>query len=331
MAISTRDSKISSILYGQEILKLEAEAILRLSELLDENFDKAIETIMSLSPEGRVIVSGIGKAGFIAMKISATLASTGIPSFFLHPAEAVHGDLGRYTKKDMALILSNSGGTSEIVKIIPHIKLIGCPIISITCNGDSALSRHSDVVIKTGSLQEAGPLGLAPTTSTTVMLALGDALAMALLNKRSLTKEQFRMNHPGGSLGRSLMLVSEIMRTDNEHCVVSEKLPTREVLHRITCTEGRPGAAALVDDEGKLSGIFTDGNLRRHLEGKTDFLDKPISEIMTRSPKVVAPDKLAEEAFRIMKEHRIDQVLVVDDDNRPIGIVDIQEFISNRL
>ncbi len=311
-------------------MSLEGNAVLSLTSAIDDSFAHAVETILAMSSEGRVIVSGIGKAGFIAMKISATFASTGVPSFFLHPAEAVHGDLGRYTKQDVALLLSNSGETDELIRIIPHIKRMGCPIISLTAQGGSNLARYSDITLTIGKLREAGPLGLAPTTTTTTMLALGDALAMAVLNQKDFTKEQFAFFHPGGEIGRSLLTVQEVMRTGEENCIVHENVRVREMLHSITNTKGRPGAASVVHSDGTLAGVYTDGQLRRDLEQGADFLDFPASKVMTAKPKTILPDKLADEAMQLMSEFKIDQLIVIDESNKPIGLIDIQDLVSIR-
>jgi len=320
----------TTIAYGRAILAHEAEAILSLSRSLDERFHHAVSMLLDLPPNGRVIVSGVGKAGFIAQKISATFASIGIPSFFLHPAEAIHGDLGRYSEGDIALVFSKSGETPEIVRVLPAIKRFGCPLISVTGNDRSSLGRHSDAVLALGELSESGPLGLAPTTSTTAMLAVGDALAMAVLDRRGISKEQFAALHPGGHLGHSLKLVSEVMRQGDSHCVVPETMLTREVLHRITITRGRPGASAIVGADGTLSGVYTDGDLRRCLDKRSNFLEAPISELMTRTPKVVKPGQLVEEALRVMTQFKIDQLIVVDDQQRPVGLVDIQDLVEVR-
>ncbi len=322
--------KKSSIFTARKILADEARAIEAISELIDQQFDHAVESILGMSKEGRVIVSGMGKAGFIAMKISATLASTGVPSFFLHPAEALHGDLGRYTAKDIALILSNSGTTAEILKILGAIKQVGCPIITITGNPESELARHSDIVLKIGALEETGPLGLAPTTSTTAMLALGDALAMAILEQQNFSKEQFAFYHPGGNLGRSLMLVSELMHSAEDMAIVPTTMKTRDVLHRMISVNKRLGAASVVDNAGKLIGIVTDGDLRRQLDKGIEFLELPVESIMTRNPKTVEISKLCGEALRIMKKHKIDELVVVDSTDKPVGMVDIQDLVEIR-
>lgn len=310
---------------GREILSLEAKAIESVASILDEHFEHAVQLIAGIGPGGRVVLSGIGKAGFIAMKISATFASLGIPSFFLHPAEAIHGDLGRYTKGDIALIVSNSGETPEILRILPQIKRVGCSIISLTATSESNLGKHSDVVVAIGKIEEAGPLGLAPTTTTTAMLALGDALAMTVMHMRGFSKEQFARYHPGGSLGRALTLVSEVMREGDANCVVDQDMKAGDVLHRMSGTKGRPGAASIVNKQGQLVGIFTDGDLRRCLDQRGNFLELPIRELMGKNPKSIAPDKLIDEALRIMNEFQIDQLVVIDDKHIPVGLIDIQD------
>lgn len=323
------DQKAKDILsYGKSIVGLEAEAVNSICGLIDSSFETAVKMILSIPSTGRVIVSGIGKAGFIGMKISATLASTGTPSFFLHPAEAVHGDLGRYAKDDIALILSNSGETPEILRILPSIKRVGCPIISITGSRSSTLAKHSEATLLIGKVDEVGPLGLAPTTSTTVMLALGDALAMTVLNQRGFSKEEFAQYHPGGALGRKLMTVAEAMRQGDEHAVARDNLLCKEVIHIISATKGRPGAAAIVNGEGKLVGVFTDGDLRRCLDLNINFLNEPISKYMGRSPKTCNASQLVEEALHLMSQFKIDQLLVTDEENRPIGTLDIQDVLS---
>lgn len=326
MKADSRSPSLSILEYARSVLKAEAQAIVDLE--IGEQFEKAVEIILGISPANRLIVSGMGKASFIAMKISATFASTGIPSFFLHPAEAAHGDLGRYTKGDVALFVSNSGETAEMLFVIPHIKRIGCPIIAITGNPASTLASHSDIVLSIGKVVEAGPHGLAPTTSTTAMLALADALSMTVFSRQDYSKERFALYHPGGSLGASLLPVSEVMRRDDQNCVVPENLTAREVLHSITSTKGRPGAASIVDGSGVLVGVFTDGNLRRCLEKGSDFLDKPISEVMTRNPKTISGDKLAPEALLLLSQFKIDQIIVVDSAGHPIGMVDIQDLVD---
>ncbi len=319
----------SDVIYGRSIIRDEIAALTAVAEHLDDRFSAAVESMLSLKPGARIVVSGMGKAGFVGMKISATLSSIGFPSFFLHPADAIHGDLGRFTKDDLALLLSNSGETGEIIRLLPVLKQLGAHVVSITRSKSSTLATHSDTVIETGVFPEAGPLGLAPTTSTTVMLALGDALAMALVKRRGFSREEFAVFHPGGDLGRSLMLVSEMMRSGDSHCVVHHSTITKKALHAITETKGRPGACAVVDDNGVIVGVFTDGNLRRYLEGDSaDFLEKPIGSICSRNPITIRPERLAQEACRIIQERQIDQLIVVNDQNIPVGLVDIQDLLA---
>jgi arabinose-5-phosphate isomerase len=260
------------------------------------------------------------------MKLSATLASLGIPSYFVHPSEAVHGDLGRYHPHDIALFVSNSGETSEILRIIPAVKGRGCVIISLTADANSSLGRASDIVLTIGRVEESAPLGIAPTTSTTVLLALGDALSMAVASRHGITRQSYAQFHPGGDIGRNLMTVREIMRTGEEHCIVRETLTAREVLRQYISTPGRPGAATVVDDAGVLVGIFTDGDLRRRLYEGIEFLEEQVASVMGRSPKTVRPSQLAREALNLLVTYEIDQVIVVDDHHRPVGLVDIQDL-----
>ena len=316
---------------AREIIRLEAAALESVAQLLGQEFDECVKLILSSPSDTRIIVSGMGKAGYVGMKFSATLASLGLPSFFLHPADAVHGDLGRCTKHDIAIILSNSGETPEIVRLLPILKRIGVRVISITAIKNSTLGSHSDLTLQLGKLSEADPLGLAPTTTTTAMLALSDALAITLSVERGATPQEFALYHPGGSLGRSLMLVSHIMRVGDQNCIVHLKNSTSEVIHAISSTRRRPGAAAIVDDSGELVGVFTDGNLRLCLESGSGFLSEPIERVMSKKPKTVRADQLAEEAARVMQEHEIDQVIVIDEDRKPIGLVDVQDLLAHGI
>jgi arabinose-5-phosphate isomerase len=311
--------------YAKSVLKEESDAIVALSDRLDDNFEHATKLILSLLSHGHLITSGMGKGGIIAQKVSATFASIGVPSFFLHPAEAVHGDIGRFTKLDIALVFSNSGETEEILRMIPAIKRIGCPIISVTATSESSLAKHSDINITLGKTTEAGPLAMAPTTSTTAMLALGDALAMTVLAQKGLTKEEYAFYHPGGSLGRALLTVDEIMRVGDELCLVEPQMLCVDVLKKITSTKNRPGAALVVDQSNKLVGIFTDGDLRRLLSKSVDFLKQPVQEVMGTNPKTILKGKLLSEAARVLTEHSIDQLAVIDKTGQAIGLIDIQD------
>lgn len=314
--------------YVREVLDAEIRALREVSARLDPvRVTQAVELLLNC--KGRVIVTGVGKAGIIGQKISATLASTGTPSYSVHPIEAIHGDLGRILGEDLVLFLSNSGET-EVVELLPYVKQVGAKSICITGDGASTLGRHCDVVIDMGPIEEACPLGLAPSASTTAMLGIGDALALAVARKRKFNKEEYAMYHPGGELGRKLMPVEKIMRT-GERCPSAHADATvRDALQRITGTVGRAGAVCVVDDEDRLVGIFTDGDLRRRLLQGADFLTRPISAVMTSNPKRVVAGSLATEAGRIMKENRIDELPVVDASGKLLGIIDVQDLLEAR-
>ena len=313
---------------AKKVLKIEGTAILALAKNLDKNFEKAIDFLTKI--KGRVIVTGMGKPGFIAQKISATLSSTGTPSLYLHPAEALHGDLGRVTKDDCLLVFSNSGETEEIVKLLPIIKKIGAHLIAIVGNTKSTLAKNADFILNTFVKKEACSLGLAPTTSTTAMLAMGDALCVTLLDRKGFKEKDFAFFHPGGALGKKLLLkVEDIMRTGLSSPVVGENAKVRDVLVKIT--KARAGSASVVDKSGALSGIFTDGDLRRHLDGKVNIANKKIKEIMTKSPTTIKKDKLAAEAFQILRSKKIDEIPVVDEKGRPVGLLDVQDILKAGL
>jgi arabinose-5-phosphate isomerase len=274
----------------------------------------------------------MGKAGLVGQKISATLASTGSPSFFLHPAEALHGDLGRLRETDLLLALSNSGETEEVNVVIGGARRIGARVIALTGRADSTLGRHADCVLEIGRVEEACPMKLAPTASTTAMLALGDALAMVVLGERGFSKEDYARFHPLGALGRKLMKVREVMRQGAELPLVPAGTRITDVLLTMSRTKGRPGAALVVAPDGTLAGLFTDGDLRRLLEpGDAARLADPVDEVMTRRPKVAHPDQLLEEAERLLREHKLDQVPVVDDAGRPVGLLDVQDLLTARV
>ena len=313
---------------GRSIVTDESTALAQLAEILDENFVTAAELILELKNNGHVIVSGMGKAGLIGSKISATFSSIGIPSFCLHPAEALHGDLGRFTKQDLALIISNSGETDEIIQMIQAVKKIGCPIVAITNSNNNTLAQHATVTIPIGQQAETGKLGLAPTTSTIKMLAVGDALAMAILEERNLSAQDFAFYHPAGNLGRMLIKTSEIMRQGENLCIVKESEIVSDVIKSYSSTKGRPGAAIVVNDKGILAGVFTDGDLRRLLDNDLELLTQSISKVMSSKPKVIGSDTLAVEASQILTSNKIDQVIVVDNENHPVGLIDIQDVIG---
>ncbi len=311
--------------FARKVLELEARAVGSLVNRLDENFQRAIDLVFNCS--GRVVVTGIGKAGIVGQKVSATLASTGTPSYWLHPAEARHGDLGRVVKEDVVLAFSNSGQT-EVVLLLPHVKKIGAKVIAVTGDRESTLALHSDVVLDIGKVEEPCHLGLAPSASSTAMLALGDALALTVFKKRDLSKEDFAAYHPGGELGKKLLTVDMVMRTGDGNPVTSESTPVIEALKPMTYTKGRPGAVSVVDLDGRLCGFFTDGDLRRQLQKGQDFLNRPIGEVMTRGPKTVKTGSLAADVYRIHREYKIDQLPVVDDKGVPVGIVDVQDLLD---
>lgn len=322
--------KTSPLEIAQKVLAHEADAIRTAQNFLDNSFTSAVELIGKISDSGRLVATGLGKAGIIAQKISATLASTGQPSYFLHPSDAMHGDLGRFSREDIVLVLSKSGTTEEIVKLIPFVKRIGCKIIAMTGGTDSPLAKYSDIVLPIGTITEAGDHAIAPTASTTVMLALGDALALAVQADKDLSKQDFAEHHPGGAIGKALLTVGELMRSGSENCIVSSDVIVRDALKAITTTPGRPGAAAIVDKSGKLVGVFTDGNLSRGLAEHENILEMNISDLMGKTPKTITADKLAEEALQKMTQHKIDQLIVVDNDNKPIGLIDIQDLTVTR-
>ncbi|MBN2145615.1 MAG: KpsF/GutQ family sugar-phosphate isomerase, partial [Candidatus Aureabacteria bacterium] len=255
-----------------------------------------------------------------------TLASTGTPSFFMHPAEAMHGDLGMLRKEDVVILLSYSGETEEITRLLPMLKVVGSKTIAITKNRSSTLGKNADIVLELGSLEEACPMGLAPTTSTTAMLALGDALAIVLLKIRHFDEKQYAFFHPGGSLGKKLLTVKDLMRTDERCPILSEERPVKEVM--LAVSSARAGSAIIVSSEGKLVGVFTDGDLRRHLNRSLVFIDGPVSEVMTRNPKYVEESVYALEAVGIMKEFMIGELPVVDQDKIPLGLLDLKDLVN---
>lgn len=312
-----------------EVIRLEAETIASLTQHLDQRFEDAVGLILACN--GMVIVTGVGKARLVGAKLSATLASTGTPSIALHPTEALHGDLGRIRRDDVVLVLSNSGETDEIKQLLPFVRRNGASVIVMTGNPDSSLAKLADCVLDIGRVGEACPLGLAPTASTSAMMALGDALAMVVLSERGFSREEFARYHPAGALGRGLMKVHEVMRHGDELPLVPAGTKVVEVILTMSRTPGRPGAALITGADGKLLGIFTDGDLRRLLEtGDTSRLEAPVDEFMGRSPKTVPPDALVDEAEGLRREHKIDQVAVVDGDGRPVGLLDVQDLLDTR-
>ncbi len=313
---------------ARRVLDCASDAVAALGNMLDGAFSEAVDLLLR-SP-GRVIVSGMGKSGHVARKIAATLASTGTPSHFVHPAEASHGDLGAVTRADALLILSNSGETSELKDLITFAKRFSVPLIGVAGRADSALLRAADVALLLPQVREACPMGLAPTTSTTLMLVLGDALAIALMERRGFTPDQYRELHPGGSLGKSLLRVGDIMHGKEDLPLVGEETPLRDAVQ--VMTEKRFGCAGVVDDKGRLVGIFTDGDLRRAVGRITDTAR--IAEFMTRAPKIAAPADLAAQAVALMNCHNINVLFVIapsDGAQRPIGILHLHDCLRAGL
>jgi arabinose-5-phosphate isomerase len=313
---------------ARKVLAIEADAVSALGARLDERFLDAIGLILACP--GRVVVSGVGKSGHIARKIASTMASTGTPAFFLHAAEASHGDLGMITRDDVVLAISNSGQSDELLTIIPLIKRQGAKLIAMTGNPDSALARESDVHLDARVAQEACPLNLAPTASTTAALALGDALAVALLDARGFDEQDFARAHPGGALGRRLLThVSDVMRTGEDIPSVPEGASFFDVL--LEMSRKGMGMAAVVDSERKVVGIFTDGDLRRTLERKLDLRSLKVTDIMKREPRTIAPRKLAAEAVELMERHKISQLLVVSDAGELVGALNTHDLLQAKV
>ncbi len=320
--------KASVLSRARKVLQIERDALDRLARNVDGRFEKAIDLLDRCV--GRVVVTGMGKPGFVGQKISATFSSLGVPSLWLHPAEAAHGDLGRVTGQDVVIALSHSGETDEILHLLPVLKRIGAKLIAVTGNPRSRLTRQADVVLDTFVKEEASPWGLVPTASTTAMLALGDALAVALSEKQGFTSKDFAALHPGGNLGKRLNLrVEDLMRTGEGHPVVKESDRVQKVL--LVITEARAGSACVTDRRGRLSGIFTDGDLRRHAEADLQILRRKVSEVMTRDPKTLPVGHLAVEALKILKAYRIDEIPVVDARRKPVGLLDIQDLLKAGL
>lgn len=309
---------------GKRTVSMEIEAINKLTDRVDQAFIDACRLILEC--KGRTIVTGMGKSGHIANKIAATLASTGSPSFFVHPGEASHGDLGMITKNDVVIAISNSGSSGEIVTLLPLLKRLGIPLISMAGKADSPLAQQSDVHLDISVDCEACPLDLAPTSSTTVTLVMGDALAVALLEARGFTAEDFAFSHPGGALGRRLLLkVGDIMHADQELPVVKENTPLTEAL--IEMTEKGLGITTVLDSNHKLCGVFTDGDLRRVIDQKIDINQAVIKDVMSSNPCCINQQMLAAEALGVMEKRSITAVIVTDDNHQPIGIIHMHDIL----
>ena len=314
---------------ADRVLTYAADALSALAAALDGEFIRAIDTV--LAAKGRVIVSGMGKSGHIARKLAATLSSTGTPAYYVHPAEASHGDLGAITRQDVVVMLSWNGETAELADLISYAKRFRIPLIGIASNSESTLMQAADIKLLLPRAPEACPNGLAPTTSTTMMLALGDALAVALMERRGFSRDQYRDLHPGGSLGRALIRVADLMHSGAEIPLAREDATMREVL--IVMAERRFGCVGLTDAKGALTGIITDGDLSRHIDGD-DFLNHKAVDVMTRNPKVIAPGQLAVEALAFMNENKITRLFVLDagdKSRKPVGILHIHDCLRAGL
>lgn len=326
MAGASPSNPEGDIAYGREILRLEAQAIEAQVDLVGPAFARAVELVLSCA--GHVVTTGMGKSGIIAQKISATLASTGTPSFYLHPAEAIHGDIGRVSARDVVVALSNSGTTEEVKRLIPSVKRLGAALVAMTANPESELGKHADCLLLLPQRAEACPIQMAPTTSTTAQLALGDALAMTVARRRNFTREEFALFHPGGALGRKLIKVAELMRPAAEVAATRCGVTTRQALLTAGGLGRRPGALVITDERGTLAGLLTDGDVRRAVLKDPGFLDRPIDEVMTRRPKHTRHDELAANAWHVMNEGNFDELPVVDEAGRYVGLLDVQDLLE---
>ncbi len=312
---------------AKRVLQIEAEAVLALADRINGNFTQAVEIMLACS--GRVVITGMGKSGLICQKIASTMASTGTPAFFLHPAEGIHGDLGMLMKGDVVIAVSNSGETEEITRILPVIKRMGLPLIAMSGKPGSTLARAGDVYLDISVKEEACPLGLAPTASTTATLAMGDALAVALLLQRGFREEDFALFHPGGALGKRLLLrVEDLTHSGRDIPLVPAGRTVKEALFEITSK--KLGITGVTDEAGNLAGVFTDGDLRRSLEKGYEILGRPIAELMTRNPKRILRSNLAAKALQKMEEHTITSLFVfeAEESTAPVGIIHLHDLLK---
>ncbi len=316
---------INYIEEAKRVIREESDALKILSENLPENFESAIETIYM--SEGRLVVVGIGKSGHIGRKISSTMSSLGQKSFFVHPSEAHHGDLGMIDPRDIILFISYSGESQELFPVIEYTKRIGCKTISITKNNESKLARNTDIILRLPDIKEACPLGIAPTVSSTMTLALGDAMSISLLSKRGFTKEQFKMLHPGGQIGQNLMFSYDIMHKNDELPIIKSGSSMKEAI--ISMTMYSLGCVGIVDHNNKLDGIITDGDLRRNMSN--DLLTKKVDDIMTKNPISISKNILANEVLHMMEEKKITCVFVVDEKKQPIGVIHLHDILRKKI
>ncbi len=312
----------------KETLLIEANTLLEAAENISEDLQKIVETILHC--KGKLVVTGVGKSGLIGAKMAATFASTGTPSFFLHPTEAMHGDLGMIGKGDVVLAISYSGESAELSSILPHVKRFNIPLIGMTKNNESTLGRYSDLLMKIDVSREACPLDIAPTSSTTLTLALGDALAVCLMKARDFRKEDFASFHPGGSLGRQLFVkVSDLMRTKNLP-VIGMKTPVKEAI--VTISEGRLGTVLLVDNDGKFAGLISDGDIRRALMDERFSLEQPASSFATLNPKTIDnPSMLASDALILVEKYKIQLLVVLDDEKKILGVLHLHDLVEKGI
>lgn len=326
---SKHNTMLNLIDIFKDVLFKESEAIRKAAQKVNDQVIKAINIILESS--GRVVISGMGKSGLIGRKISATLSSTGTPSFFLHPAEALHGDLGMVTDKDVMLLISKSGETDELIRLIPYLRRIGAKIISLVGNLDSTIAKLSDVAIDISVEREACPLNLAPTSSTTVTLAFGDALAISLLEAKGFKEKDFARLHPSGSLGRKFLTVSDLMHTGQQIPLASQNTTLKDSI--ILISKGGFGTLVVVDDDNLLSGIVTDGDLRRIFEKGNFDMQAPVKNYMTKNPKRITPERLAMEALKIMEEKSITSLVVVSpqNDRKVVGFIHLHDILKSRI
>jgi arabinose-5-phosphate isomerase len=318
---------VSSLELARKVLQTEANAILGLIDRIDGDFERAVQLLFDC--RGRVIVTGMGKSGIICRKIAATLSSTGTPAYFLHPAEAIHGDLGAIRDEDVVLALSHSGETEELIRLLESIRRIGARLIAMTGDSASTLARAADVTLNCGIAEEACPMNLVPTASTTAALALGDALAMTLLVRKGFREEDFASLHPGGKLGRRLMRVEHVMHTGAAAPIVTISTPMHDVFHEMS--DKRLGMTCVVDENGRLAGIFTDGDLRRLMVASSDVLSLTAGDVMKRNPRTIRRDMLAVEALKIMETHKITSVVVAGDDGDVEGVVHLHDLWRTQM
>ena len=318
---------VSSLDLARKVLQTEANAILGLIDRIDGDFERAVQLLFEC--RGRVIVTGMGKSGIICRKIAATLSSTGTSAYFLHPAEAIHGDLGAIREEDVVLALSHSGETEELIRLLESIRRIGARLVAMTGDPSSTLARAADVTLNCGIAEEACPMNLVPTASTTAALALGDALAMTLLVRKGFREEDFASLHPGGKLGRRLMRVEHVMHSGTSAPIVTISTPMHDVFHERS--DKRLGMTCVVDENGHLVGIFTDGDLRRLMVGSSDVLSLTAGDVMKRSPRTIRRDMLAVEALKIMETHKITSVVVAGDDGAVEGVVHLHDLWRTQM